>query len=89
MQPGHALRRRRPRHATDLAGYARAHGYGVGPRQDVWVKQREQRLEVSAARGSQECVDNCPLAGKIGVGNRGRTLRSAPRAARELPSSGR
>ena len=40
----------------------------------VWVEHREKRVEVTAARGGKEGVDDFSLAGEIGVGNRGRSV---------------
>jgi hypothetical protein len=55
----------------------------VGSDHDVWIENRKKRVEVTAARGSEEGVDNFSLAGEIGVGNLGRSLHPAARAARE------
>ena len=33
------------------------HGCAVGSEHDVWVEHREQRGEITAARGSEEGVD--------------------------------
>src|SRR2546429_9270264 len=64
------------------------HGCGVGSQHDVWIEHCQQRVEVTAARGSEEGVDHFSLASEIGVGNRGRSLYTAACAARELPGSG-
>jgi hypothetical protein len=56
----------------------------LSARNDVWVERREQRIEVTAARGSEEGIDNFSLAGEIGVGNRGHSLHPAAGAAGEL-----
>src|SRR5215204_5504680 len=68
---------------------ARRHATAVGSEHDVWVEHRNQRVEVAAARGSEEGVNDFSLAGEIGVGNIGRSPHPAACAARELPCCGR
>ena len=55
----------------------------------VGVEQREQRVEVAAARRRQERVDDLALARAVRVGRRHGTADAPPRAARELPRGGR
>jgi hypothetical protein len=55
----------------------------VGPQHHVGIQQRHQRLEVTAARGSQERVHDGSLAAEIGVGDSGSALDSAAGAAGE------
>jgi len=81
--------RRQLRCALTLPRCARLHGYAVGSEHDLWVEQCEKRGEVTAARGSEEGVDDFPLASEISIGNCGRTLHPATCAARELPCRGR
>ena len=57
----------------------------VGPRHDVRIEHRDERLEVAIARGGEEGVDDPSLSGEVGVGHRGCPLDAAPRAAGELP----
>jgi hypothetical protein len=64
------------RRTADLTRCARMHGRAVGSEHDVWVEHREKRVEVTAARGSKEGVDNFSLAGDI-VGNRDGSLHPA------------
>jgi hypothetical protein len=47
------------------------HGTEVGSEDHVWVEHRHKRVEVAAARGGEEGVDDFSLAGQICVGNRG------------------
>jgi hypothetical protein len=61
---------RHPRHGrrtTDLPRLARRHGCVVGSEHDFRVEHRDERVEVAAARGSEEGVDDFSLAGEIGV----------------------
>src|SRR5215217_7417012 len=67
---------------------ARTHGTAIDSQHDVRVEHREQRLEVTLARGSEEGVDGLLLAGKTGVGRSGRSPHPAARAAGELPRRG-
>ena len=60
----------------------------VGSNDDVWVEQREQRVEIALARGGQEGIDNFSLTGEVGVRNCGVTPDPAACAARELPGRG-
>jgi hypothetical protein len=46
----------------------------IGPEHHVWIEQREQRVEVTVARGSEEGVDHFSLPRKIIVEIRGRCL---------------
>jgi hypothetical protein len=64
-------------------------GATVGSEHDVWVEDREKRIEVAAARGGEKSVDNSSLAGEIRVGSRGRFLHPAACPARELPCRSR
>lgn len=59
------------------------HGCAIGSEHDVWVEKREQRVEVAAARGGEERVDDFSLPGEIGVGNWDRSLHPAAGAAGE------
>jgi hypothetical protein len=77
------------RRTADLSRSAHLNGCAVGSEHDVWVEHREKRLEVTAARGSEEGVDDLSLTGEIGVGDRGRSLHPAACAAGELPCRGR
>ena len=61
-------------------------GAAVGAEHDVRVEHREQRVEVAAARGGEEGVDDLPLAGEIGVGHR--WPRPAPGGARGWRAAG-
>ncbi len=49
------------RRAADLARCTQMHGRGVGAEHDIWVEQRDQRVEITAARGREEGVDNVSL----------------------------
>ena len=49
------------RRAADVARRRRGQRADVGAEHDVRVEQREQRLEVAAARGREECVDDRAL----------------------------
>lgn len=77
------------RRAADLFRCAHLHGRGIGPEHGIGIEQREQRAEVAIARGREECVDDIPLAGEIGVGSRGCSSYPTARAAGELPCRGR
>ena len=55
---------------VDLARCARRHG--VGTNHDVRIEHRDERVEVTGARGCEERVDDLSLTGELGVGNRGR-----------------
>ncbi len=80
---GHGLR------TADLRGCAHLHGCGVGSEHDLGVEHGEQRGEVTAARGSEEGVDQLSLAGDVGAASGSRSLHAAACAARELPCRGR
>jgi hypothetical protein len=43
----------------------------IGTEHDMWVQDRRQRVEVTAARRGEEGVDNFSLPRNIGVGNPG------------------
>src|SRR5215218_1206244 len=58
----------RPR-ASDLPGRAREGGAWVDPEDDVRIEHSDERLEVAAARGGEERVDDLALAAQIGIGN--------------------
>jgi hypothetical protein len=65
-----------PRTADQPPG-AHSHGTGIGADHDIWVEHRQQRGEVTVARGSEEGVNDFPLVAQVGVGLRGRTLHPA------------
>jgi hypothetical protein len=52
---------------------------------DVRVEHREQRVEITVARGSEEGVDDLWLVGEVGVGSSAPSPHPAARTARELP----
>src|SRR5215212_1510691 len=79
--PGHGARP--PDHPR------RARGSGVCPEHDFRIEHREERVEVAAARGGEEGVDDLPLAAEIGVGSRGRPPHAAACPARQLPRRAR
>lgn len=62
------------RRTADLARCSYLNGSFVGPEHDLGIEQRNQRVEVTFARGSQEGSDHLALAGGIGAGNRRRSL---------------
>ena len=70
---------------------ARGAGRAVGSQHDVRVEHREQRVEVAAAGGGEEGVDDVSLAGEIGVEDQSapvsptRPMHPAAGAAGELP----
>ncbi len=74
---------------ADLPGRSRRHGTAVGSEHDVRVEHREQLLEVTAARGGEEGIDDRSLLAEIRIGNRGRSLHPATGPARELSGCGR
>ena len=77
------------RRTADLPRCSCRDGTAVCSEHDVRVEHRQQRGEVTAARGGEEGVDDFSLAGEIGVGNRGRSPYPAARAAGELPCCAR
>src|SRR5829696_1684845 len=62
------------RGAAGLPWCTRGQGCAVGSQNDVRVEHREQRLEVAAARGGEERVDDVSLAAEIDVGHQVRTF---------------
>src|SRR6266545_3825113 len=88
-----------PREAQRLLGHgprtaylprcARGRGTEIGSEHDVRVEHRDQRVEVAVARGGEEGVDDRPLAGGVGVGNRGSALHPPAGPAGELARRGR
>jgi hypothetical protein len=73
---------------AELPRCARRHGTAVGSDHNLWIENRQKCVEVTAARGSEESIDNFSLTGEIGIGSLGRSSHSAARAARELPCRG-
>ncbi len=43
----------------------------VGPQHDIWVEDRDERIEVAMVRRGEERVDHLPLPGEVGVGGPG------------------
>lgn len=54
--------------AAPRLGCARLHGCGVGSKHGVRVQQCQEGVEVTAACGGEEGVDDVSLPGQIGLG---------------------
>ena len=76
---------RAPRSSLDAPA---GNGTAVGSDHDVWIENREKRVQVTAARRCEEGVYDLSLRGGIGVGDAGCSLHPAASAARELSRRG-
>src|SRR5262245_18552175 len=70
---------RRPAH---LGWRTSGDSHAIGPDHDIWVEDREQRLEITVARSGEKGLDHFSLACAIGIRSRGPSAHSTTRSAR-------